>query len=144
MFQLPCRNLRCGISDKRVQQLRSWHLPVERRTIGVYDVFGRPVFPEFGELLRELQCWKLPTKHGPGIMCELCSWKLLSFDKPDCDHGVSSRKLLWHDGAFSRVRDMCRGLLCGGLCLALFGLCRGYLHLKRGAKFVPELPIGNL
>jgi len=144
LLQLPCGHLRGDIGDKRVQQLRCWHVPVERRAIGVCELFGGSLFSEFGELVHELRCWNLPTKYWPGILRELRRWKPLRCDCLVSGLGVSYRQLLWRDGTFSLVRCMCRGLLCGGLRLGLFCLRRGDLHLEHDARFMFELPIGNL
>ena len=144
LLQLPCRHLRGDIGDKRVQQLRIRHVPVERRTISVCELFHWPVFTWFGGLVRELHCGNIPTKCRPGSLRELFSRKLLCFDWSLGNHGMSCWQLLWRDGTFSRVRCVCRGLLFGGLRLGLFGLCRGDVHRKHGARFLFELPIGNL
>ena len=108
------------------------------------ELFNRPVFTRFGGVMRELHCGNLPTKCRPGSLRELFSRKLLCFDWSVGDHGVSFRQLLWCVGTFSRVRRVCRGLLFGGLRLGLFGLCRGDVHLNHGARFLFQLPIGNL
>ena len=108
------------------------------------ELFNRPVFTRFGGVMRELHCGNLPTKCRPGSLRKLRSRKLLRFDWPvDC-HIVPRRQLLWHVRTFSRVRCVYRGLLFGGLRLGLFGLCRRDVHLKLDARFLFELPNGNL
>ena len=127
-----------------MQQLRCWHVPVERRAIGVCKLLNRPLFSRFGGFVRQLHCGNLPIKYWPGILRKLRSWKLLCHNWPVGDHGMSCRQLLWRDGTFSSVGDVRRGLLCGGLRLGLLGLRRGDVHLEHDARFMFELPNGNL
>ena len=103
-----------------------------------------PVFTRFGGFVRELHCGDLPTNFWTGSLCQLRSRELLCHDWLVSDHGMSCRQLLWCDGTFSRVRCVCRGLLCGGLRLGLFGLRRGDVHLEHDARFVFELLLGHL